>query len=69
MIANAVGGSMFASHCYADSQINLALVGPTTPVIVNQIIDIKLRATQEQITTLVGTSFVAIDCILQWNPK
>ncbi|MEI7876299.1 MAG: dockerin type I domain-containing protein [Planctomycetota bacterium] len=69
LFANAVGGSMFASRCYADSQINLSLVGPTTPVVVNQIIDVKLRATQQQITTLIGTSFVAIDCILQWNPK
>jgi len=53
----------------ADSQINLSLVGPTTPVAVNQLIDVKLRATQEPIANLVGTSFVAIDCILQWNPK
>ena len=58
-----------SSLCSADSQINLSLTGPTTPVAVNQTIDIKLRATQEQIASLVGTSFVAIDCILQWNPK
>lgn len=52
----------------ADSQINLSLVGPTTAVAVDQTIDVKLRATQEQIGSLVGTSFVAIDCILQWDP-
>lgn len=57
------------SSSLADSQINLSLVGPTTAVAVNQIFDVKLRATQEVIgSNLVGTSFVAIDCILQWNP-
>ncbi len=62
-------GAACALPASADSQINLALVGPTTPVVVNQVIDVKLRATQEQIGSLVGTSFVAIDCILGWNPK
>ena len=57
------------SAALADSQVNLSLVGPTTAVTVNQVIDVKLRATQEQISNLVGTSFVAIDCILNWNPK
>lgn len=58
-----------SSTSLADSQINLSLAGPTTPVVVNQIFDVKLRATQEVIgSNLVGTSFVAIDCILQWNP-
>jgi len=64
----ALAGALSASS-HADSQINLALVGPTAPVAVNQVIDVKLRATQEPIANLVGTSFVAIDCILQWNPK
>lgn len=57
-----------AASSAADSQINLSLTGPATAVAVNQTIDVKLRATQEQISSLVGTSFVAIDCILQWNP-
>jgi hypothetical protein len=50
--------------------LNLSLVGPTTPVAVNQIFDVKMRATQQVIsaTGTVGRSFVAIDCILQWNP-
>jgi len=61
--------ALVSASAHADSQINLALVGPTTPVAVNQVIDVRLRATQEQIASLVGTSFVAIDCILQWNPK
>ena len=60
---------LVTSTSLADSQINLSLVGPTTSVSVNQIFDVKLRATQEVIgSNLVGTSFVAIDCILQWNP-
>jgi hypothetical protein len=58
-----------APSALADSQINLSLHGPTTPVAVDQIIDVKLRATQEPIAALFGTSFVAVDCILQWNPK
>jgi hypothetical protein len=63
MLAAAISGSALA-----DSQIALSLVGPTTPVAVNQTIDVKLRATQQPGGTVVGTSFVAIDCILQWNP-
>ena len=64
-----LAGFLATSACLADSQINLSLVGPTAPVAVNQIFDVKLRATQEVIGgSLVGTSFVAIDCILQWNP-
>jgi hypothetical protein len=70
VVSAALGaGGLAVSTAQADSQVNLSLVGPTTPVTVNQTIDIKLRATQEQIANLVGTSFVAIDCILQWNPK
>ena len=70
VVSAALGaGGLAVSTAQADSQVNLSLVGPTTPVAVNQTIDIKLRATQEQIANLVGTSFVAIDCILQWNPK
>lgn len=52
----------------ADSQINLSLAGPTTPVVVNQTIDVKLRATQEPLDNFVGQSFVAIDCIIRWDP-
>ena len=63
-----LSGALFAAPCFADSQINLSLVGPAGNVAVNQTIDVKLRATQEQIGNIVGTSFVAIDCILQWNP-
>ncbi len=63
LAALAVGGV-----ACADSQINLALVGPTVPVSVKQTIDVKLRAIGEPNSSLIGESFVAIDCILRWNP-
>lgn len=58
-----------ASHARADSLIGLELVGPTAPVVVGQEIQVKLRAKQEPQDNFVGQSFVAIDCILKWNPK
>jgi hypothetical protein len=68
-VATITCAGLVTTTARGDSQINLSLVGPTAPVAVNQIIDVKLRATQEPIASLVGTSFVAIDCIMQWNPK
>ncbi len=56
------------SASFAQSVIDLTLVGPTAPVVVNQIIDVKLRANQVN-QSFTGTSFVAIDCIIKWNPK
>ena len=63
----AVAASLLATAAFAYSTIALSLHGPTAPVVVNQTIDVKLRATQEA-PTFVGQNFVAIDCILQWNP-
>jgi hypothetical protein len=63
----ALAVSLLATTAFADSTIALSLVGPTAPVVVNQTIDVKLRATQEA-PTFVGQNFVALDCILQWNP-
>jgi len=57
-----------AGVAHADSQINLSLVGPSAPVAVKQTIDVKLRATGEPNSSLIGESFVAMDCILRWNP-
>ncbi|MFZ9916023.1 MAG: hypothetical protein ACO3IB_11905, partial [Phycisphaerales bacterium] len=57
------------STARADSLIGLELVGPTSPVAVGQEIQIRLRAKQEPQDNFVGQSFVAIDCILKWNPK
>jgi hypothetical protein len=65
----AVGCALVASAAAsAQSQINLNLVGPTEPVSVGQVVEIRLRASSELIENFVGTSFVAIDCILGWDP-
>ena len=60
--------AMIASSASAQSQINLTLVGPTEPVTVGQIVEVRLRASSELIENFTGTSFVAIDCILGWDP-
>jgi hypothetical protein len=65
----ACAAALSVSTARADSLIGLELVGPTTPVAVGQEIQIRLRAKQEPQDNLVGQSFVAIDCILKWNPK
>jgi len=64
-------GLLVTTASLADSQLNLSLVGPSAPVAVNQIFDVKLRATQQVLggTATTGRSFVAIDCILQWAPS
>lgn len=60
-------GSSLAS---ADSLIGLELIGPPGPVDVGQTFGVKLRAKQEPNGkfTIVGDKFIAIDCILQWDP-
>jgi hypothetical protein len=60
--------ALIASGASAQSQINLTLVGPTDPVAVGQVVEVRLRASSELIENFVGTSFVAIDCILGWDP-
>ncbi len=63
--------SLFMSGSLANAQylIDLSLVGPTGNVIVGQTIDVKLRATRVAKQSFIGSSFIGIDCILDWNPK
>jgi hypothetical protein len=69
-IAAFIAAALAAGTAGADSLIGLQLVGPSTPVTVGQTIQIRLRAKQEPQSKFkfVGTKFVAIDCILGWDP-
>ncbi|MFM7051009.1 MAG: MopE-related protein [Planctomycetota bacterium] len=48
--------------------IDLRMVGPTGDVLLGQTIEVKLRANTNG-QSFVGESFIAIDCILKWNPQ
>ncbi|MFM1823457.1 MAG: hypothetical protein RI967_1723 [Planctomycetota bacterium] len=52
----------------AQSEIGLSLVGPASFVEVGQVVEVRLRASSESVSNFTGTSFVAIDCILGWDP-
>ncbi len=62
----AIATGCFAASAQAQSIIDLQLVGPATPIIPGQIFDVKLRAARQDPT--LAASFVAIDCIVGWNP-
>lgn len=66
-----LAATLFAGSAMAHAQnvIDLSLVGPAGNVTVGQTIDVKLRARSVSKKSFVGTSFVGIDCILDWNPK
>ena len=66
--AAAFGSAVGASEAGAQSQVGLALVGPASYVTVGQVVEVRLRASSEQVSNFTGTSFVAIDCILGWDP-
>lgn len=68
LAAIAFAAALVAPCAMADSTIDLSLHGPSANVVVNQTIDVKLRATQNA-PSFVGQSFVAIDCILRWNAQ
>ncbi|MFZ9914613.1 MAG: MopE-related protein [Phycisphaerales bacterium] len=48
--------------------IDLRMVGPTGDVLLGQTIEVKLRANSTG-QNLIGESFIAIDCIVKWNPQ
>ncbi len=56
------------ASAHAQSEIDLSLVGPSTFVAVGQVVEVRLRAESTPVGSLVGTNFVAIDCIFSWNP-
>ena len=62
----AIATGCFAASAQAQSIVDLQLVGPATPIIPGQIFDVKLRAARQDPT--LAASFVAIDCIVGWNP-
>ena len=62
----AIATGCFAASAQAQSIVDLQLVGPATPIIPGQIFDVKLRAAPQDPT--LAASFVAIDCIVGWNP-
>ncbi|MEI7877337.1 MAG: putative metal-binding motif-containing protein, partial [Planctomycetota bacterium] len=62
----AIATGCFAASAQSQSIVDLRLVGPATPIIPGQIFDVKLRAAPQNPT--LAASFVAIDCIVGWNP-
>ena len=54
------------SAAQAQSIVDLRLVGPATPIIPGQVFEVKLRAERQD--PALAASFVAIDCIVGWNP-
>jgi hypothetical protein len=57
-----------APSATAQSEVALSLVGPASYVAVGQVVEVRLRATSESVSNFTGTNFVAIDCILGWDP-
>lgn len=66
----ALAAFVASTPVFADSLIGLELVGPASTVSVGQTIQVRLRAKQEPQGKFkfVGQKFVAIDCILGWDP-
>ena len=54
------------SAAQAQSIVDLRLVPPAAPIIPGQVFEVKLRA--ERQNPALAASFVAIDCIVGWNP-
>jgi hypothetical protein len=61
--------TLSAGGASAQYEIDLSLEGPTGYVAVGETVNVRLRAKSDATESLVGQSFFAIDCILDWNPK